>query len=346
MHVEKINFTDDWSLFILKNDGGMEVHVLNFGGIITKIVTEDRYGKFENVVLGYQNYEDYATDSNFLGAIIGRVAGRIKDAQFSLNNESYGLESNDGKNHLHGGSLGLHNALWEGNTFQLNDKVGVALHYVSQDGESGYPGNVTITVTYSLTNDNELILDYCADTDKTTPLALTNHSYFNLTGDLHDTIHNHHITMACDRFAELGAQLMPTGKFLDVIDTPFDFKGGRKLKDGIFSGYSQNKIAGNGYDHYFEFNKNKDEKVIVKDDTSGRVLKVRTNQPGMVMYTANNLEPGLPLLEKDSQKYLGVCFETQALPAPLYGKELPAEVIVKAGEEYQYFTVFRFEVED
>ena len=343
-HTKHLN--EKWKLFVFKNDNGMEVHILNVGGIITKIMIPNKKGKYENVVLGYQNYEDYATNSNFLGAIIGRVAGRIKDAQFSLSNESYVLESNDGKNHLHGGSLGLHNALWEGDTFELNDKVGVALHYVSPDGESGYPGNVTITVTYSLTNDNELILDYYAYTDKTTPLVLTNHSYFNLTGDLHDTIHNHHITMTCDRFEELGEKLMPTGKFLDVIDTPFDFRGGRKLKDGIFSGYSQNKIAGNGYDHYFKFNKNKDEKVTVKDEKSGRVLKVRTNQPGMVMYTSNNLSPGLPLLEKKSQKYLGVCFETQALPAPLHGKELPAKVIVKPGEEYQYFTVFRFEVED
>src|SRR5699024_8850668 len=161
-------------------------------------------------------------------------------------NESYALESNDGNNHVHGGSLGLHHVLWEGDTFELHDKVGVTLHYVSKDGESGYPGNVTIAVTYSLTNDNELILDCRAYADKTTPLALTNHSYFNLSGDLLDTIHNHHVSMACDRFAEIDVTLAPTGKFLDVKDTPFDFRGGRKLKDGIFSSHSQNKIAGNG----------------------------------------------------------------------------------------------------
>ncbi|MFD2759753.1 aldose epimerase family protein [Lentibacillus juripiscarius] len=345
MNIKEENLNDTWTVYVLKSDQGMEVHVLNYGGVITKIMTPDRNGKIENVVLGYRNTDDYVSNPHFLGATIGRVAGRIKNASLSIDGKLYKLEANDGRNHLHSGTNGFHHVIWDAEPFELDDSVGVKLRYFSQDGENGYPGNVKVAVTYTLTNDNELVLDYWAYTDQTTPLALTNHSYFNLSGNLRDTVHGHQVTVDSQQFVELDAELIATGKRVNVEETSFDFRQGRKLEDGIIAGNKQNKIVGNGYDHYFIFNDhNKEESVTVKDESSGRVLTIETDQPGMVMYTANNLEAGLALLEGASKKYLGVCFETQASPASLHEKDFPG-VMLEGGEEYQKQTVFRFGAE-
>ena len=335
---------DSWKLFVLRNDNGMEVHVLNVGAVITKVLVPDKNGKFENVVLGYKNYEDYEMDSNYLGAIIGRVSGRIKGAQFSLNGKLYELEMNDGLNHLHGGSYGFHQVMWQGVTFESNDGVGVTLSYLSCGGENGYPGNVKVDVTYTLTNDNELIMDYWAHTDETTPLTLTNHSYFNLTGNLRDTVHEHHVIINSSQFLELNESLIPTGKLINVENTPFDFRNGRKLSDGITSGDGQTKIAGGGFDHYFIYDHQSREKVLISEESSGRTLTIETNQPGMIMYTSNNLEEGWELAEGLSKKYMGVCFETQASPISLHAKGFPS-VILREGDKYQKRTIFRFGVE-
>ncbi len=225
-----------------------------------------------------------------------------KNASLSIDGKLYKLEANDGRNHLHSGTNGFHHVIWDAEPFELDDSVGVKLRYFSQDGENGYPGNVKVAVTYTLTNDNELVLDYWAYTDQTTPLALTNHSYFNLSGNLRDTVHGHQVTVDSQQFVELDAELIATGKRVNVEETSFDFRQGRKLEDGIIAGNKQNKIVGNGYDHYFIFNDhNKEESVTVKDESSGRVLTIETDQPGMVMYTANNLEAGLALLEGASK---------------------------------------------
>lgn len=345
MKVNTKYLNETWKLFVLKNDFGMEVNILNFGGIITKISTPDKNGKVENVVLGYDNYEDYETDPYFLGATIGRVAGRIKNAHFSLNGKQYELEANDGLNHLHGGSNGFHQVLWEGETFESDAYAGVTLHYISSDGENGFPGNVKTAVTYTLTKDNELILDYWAQTDETTPITLTNHSYFNLAGNLRDTIHDHHVTIDSHQFAELDDALIPTGKLLDVKKTPFDFTQSQKLKGGIVSNFDQNKIVGNGFDHYFIFDHDKKENVLVREKTSGRTLAIETDQPGMVMYTSNSLENGIPLAEGAAQKYLGVCFETQGFAGLLHEDALPS-IVLEAGDVYKKQTVFRFGVEE
>lgn len=339
---ETINTT--WTLYNLKNDNEMEVHILNYGGVITKIVTPDRHGKLENVVLGYRNFSDYKRNAHFLGATIGPVAGRIKDAYLTLNEKRYDLEANDGRHHLHSGSNGFHHVIWDAEPYTAEDCVGVKLCCSKRDGENGYPGNVEVSVIYTLTNDNELILDYWANTDQTTPLAMTNHSYFNLSGDLHDTVHDHWVQMDSRQFTELNSDLIPTGKWLNAAGTSFDFSQGRKLDDGISGGDVQNKIAGKGYDHYFLFNDGEREKVTVKEETSGRVLTVKTDQPGMVMYTANNLETGIDLSEGVSKTYLGVCFETQTHPASLHEKELPS-VLTEPGEPYRQRTAFCFEVE-
>ena len=344
MKIEIENTENDWQYFKLTNGNGMRVSLLNFGGIITEILVPNRHGVLENVVLGYKNISDYEDNPNFFGAIIGRVAGRIQNAAFILNDETYSLESNEGSHQLHGGSAGFHQVVWEATTFQTTHTVGVKLTHSSEDGEGGYPGNLTTTVTYTLTNHNELIIDYSAVTDKTTALTITNHSYFNLSGNLAETIQNHIVTMDSDEFVDLDEELIPTGKKIDVTNTPFDFRYGRKIADGIHSTYEQNLVATNGYDHYFLFNQNQDEKISVEEKTSGRIMTVKTNQPGVVMYTSNNLEEGLSLVEGKSERYLGICFETQGSPASLHHDGFPT-VILKADETYEKQTVFSFNIE-
>lgn len=241
---KNMNTNSQWKIYELKNDNGMEVHILNFGGKITKVLTANKFGEFENVVLSYKNVEDYEYDTNFLGTLIGPVAGRIKNAQFSINEEVHHLEENDGENNLHSGSVGLQNSLWEGKSFLDSDVAGVELEYNSKDGEFGFPGNKRIVVTYTLTNKDEIIIGYQVETDQATPIILTNHSYFNLTGDLKETIENHHVTFNSSKFAELDQNLIPTGDLVDVSDTPFDFRSGRTLNEGINSNFEQNEVVG------------------------------------------------------------------------------------------------------
>ena len=191
MKIEIEKTKNGWQHYKLTNDNGMRVSLLDFGGIITEIFVPNRNGVLENVVLSYKNISDYEQNPNFFGAIIGRVAGRIQDATFTLNDETYSLELNEGSHHLHGGPGGFHQVIWEAATFQTAHTVGVKLTHASEDGDGGYPGNLNTTVTYTLTNQNELIIDYSATTDKTTALTMTNHSYFNLSGNLAETIQNH-----------------------------------------------------------------------------------------------------------------------------------------------------------
>ena len=345
MNIETRDAGNNWTLYTLTNNNRMSVKLLDFGGIITEINVPNRDKTIDNVVLGYKHYADYEGNPNYFGAIVGRVAGRIKGASFELEGKTYSLETNEGVHHLHGGSTGFHQVIWTAEPFQTADTVGVTLTHTSLDGEGGYPGRVEVAVTYTLTNNNELIMDYSASTDKTTVLTLTNHSYFNLSGNLTETIHNHQVTMDSDEFVELDNELIPTGNKINVSQTPFDFRNGRKLADGINSPTAQNIVADHGYDHYFIFNQNNIKNISVKDENSGRIMEIKTNQPGVVMYTANTLGDDLALTEGNSKPYLGVCFETQASPASLHHEGFPT-VFLKAHERYEKQTVFSFSIVD
>ncbi len=336
---------ETWKQFTLTNDNGVTAEFLDYGGIITKILVPDNKGNIENVVLGYENLEDYKTNPFYLGALIGRVAGRIKGATFHLNGNTYSVESNDGENCLHGGLVGFNHVLWETTSFQTEDKIGVHLIYRSMDGEGGFPGNVDIEVTYTLTNYNQFIIDYYAKSDKTTPLTLTNHSYFNLSGNLKNTVHQQHVVLDSRKFVELDEALIPTGKLVNVEGTSFDFRNGRRLGEGFNEHTKQNSIANEGYDHYFLFDNALENNIVMKDIDSGRILSVRTNQPGVVMYTSTTLPEGLRLAEGLSERYLGVCFETQSSPASLHEEDFPS-VILEPGEPYEKQTVFSFDIED
>lgn len=340
MHTTSELTREKWKRFKISNDNGVRVTILNYGGIISELLVPDQNGKLENVVLGYKNEADYQTDPHYFGAIIGRVAGRIQSGSFELNGNTYDLEKNDGQNCLHSGTRGFHKVVWNAETFQTTDTVGIKLTHISPDGEGGFPGTVQAAVTYSLNNDNQLIMDYEATSDKTTALTLTNHSYFNLSGHTKHTVEQHQVKMNGSRFVELDPNLIPTGNLLDVTGTPFDFRQGRKLADGIKAGTEQNAVAGNGYDHYLTFDQAKGN-IHVKDETSGRVMDIETNQPGLVMYTANNLDKGLDLKEGKSRKYSGVCFETQGCPASLHHEGLPSTVL-GANTLYSKRTTFTF----
>lgn len=335
MKIEKETVFGNWEEYTLTNDQNMSVSVLNYGAIITKILVPDRNGKLENIVLSFKDYQDYKTNPNYFGAIIGRVAGRIQDASFDIAGTTFSLEANDGNHHLHGGSAGLHQIIWKVSPFETKDCIGLTLTHQSRDGDGGYPGNVDITVTYTLTNDNQLQLDYTAVTDKSTPIALTNHTYFNLCGNLRDTVQHHFLTMNSNSFVELDEELIPTGKIIDVEDSRFDFRNSRVL------GESFTKEL-NGYDHYFIFDDtHSGEQVTLTEPTSGRVLKVYSNQPGMVLYTANDLNENIQLREAAGKKHLGVCFETQGSPASLHHAGFPS-IILHPDETYRQHTLFEF----
>ncbi len=328
MKIEVQEVVNKWTEYTLLNNNEMSVSLLNYGGIITNISVPDNNKIVENVVLSYKNYADYQDNFTFLGAIVGPVAGRIKDASFEVEGTTHFLEANEGRNHLHGGSNGFHQVIWTAVPFETTETIGVVLTHTSADGVGGYPGNIDVTVTYTLNNHNELIIDYVATTDQTTALTLTNHSYFNLTGNLKDTVHNHEIKMNADQIIELDNELIATGNKIDVSKTPFDFQSTKKLGD-----YA--------YDHYFIFNSDTTDNIVVKEDNNGRMMKITTNQPGVVMYSAHGLDGNLELAERTSTPFLGVCFETQASPASLHNKEFPS-VILKAGETYEKQTVFSF----
>ncbi len=329
--------------FTMINDHGMEVTCINYGCIITKIVTPDKDGNYENVVLGFDQFDPYVTNSPYFGAVIGRVAGRIQNACFELDGKTYTLCKNENNNHLHGGVKGFHRVLWNAVAVEKEEEVGVQFSYTSPDGEEGYPGTVQVQVTYMLNNQNELVISYNAHSDKSTLLNLTNHTYFNLSGNIKRDILNHELKIKSDQFLELNEELIPTGVFLDVANTPFDLREGKKLKDGITANHSQIELVGQGYDHPFLLNVHHDKEIVLQDPESGRTLTVETDEVGVVVYTGNQLQEGMDIYGVPSRKYLGICLETQGLPDAIHHPHFPSWVL-QSGEKYSSVTKYRFGV--
>ncbi|WAA09271.1 aldose epimerase family protein [Fervidibacillus albus] len=330
--------------YSLENDNGMKLTCLNFGCIVTDIFVPDRTGKFENVVLSFQNIDEYIRHQTYFGAIIGRVAGRIKNAEFTLDEKKYLLYANEGKNHLHGGKDGFHEKIWSARTFQGRDEIGVEFSYLSVDGEGGYPGNVHVQVVYTLTNDNKWHVQISGTTDQKTLLNMTNHTYFNLSGNGKTDILNHRLTMKSDKFLELDKNLLPTGNVLNVEGTVFDFRQGRKIRDGIHSSHPQNVIVGHGYDHPFLLSE-REEAIVLVEETNGRKLTIETNQPAVILYTGNSLAEGYRIKEGIfSKKYLGLCLETQSFPDAVHHAHFPS-IVLHPGQRYQSETTYIFDVE-
>jgi aldose 1-epimerase len=300
------------------------------------------------VVLGFDNLTDYETKSPYFGSITGRYANRIANARFNLNGQEYVLATNDGSNSLHGGIKGFDKQVWEAETSQGDTEVSLRLTYLSPDGEEGFPGNLSTTVTYTLTNDNELRIDYGATTDKPTVLTLTNHTYFNLRGNGAGDIYDHVVRLNADRYTPVNENLIPTGELAPVEGTPFDFRSPKPISDGIRSGHPQMVLA-HGYDHNFVLNRSDDTSLVeaarVVAPSTGRVLEVFTTEPGIQLYTANFVNG--TLVGSSGGTYRqgdGMCLETQHFPDSPNQPNFPS-VVLNPGETYQSTTVFKFSVE-
>jgi aldose 1-epimerase len=330
------------SLYTFRNDKGLETSISNFGGRIVTLKVPDRTGKFEDIVLGYDLLKPYIDKNPFFGTLVGRYANRIANGEFALNGKKYTLAKNNGPNSLHGGLQGFDKKAW---TAEIT-KEGKALQltYVSKDGEEGYPGTLTTVVTYSLSNDNALQIDYDATTDADTILNLTNHSYFNLAGHGHGSILDHQLTINADKFTPVNANLIPTGELRSVEGTPFDFRKPTAIGARIDAQDEQIKF-GEGYDHNFVLNRSGDAPSLaakITDPQSGRVMEVLTTQPGMQLYTSNHISGEIQ--GKGSAIYRvrsAYCFETQHFPDTPNQPAFPTAVL-KPGEKYHQTTIFRF----
>jgi aldose 1-epimerase len=332
------------NLYTLTNAKSMKAAITNYGGIVVSLEVPDRNGKLGDVVLGFDTFDGYLGKHPFFGAIVGRYGNRIAKGRFALNGVEYTLATNDGANALHGGIRGFDKAVWEAKEFTEVRARGVALSYVSKDGEEGYPGNLQTTVRYTLTDDNELKIDYFATTDKATVLNLTNHSYFNLAGQGEGDVLGHEVTINADRFTVVDAGLIPTGELRFVKGTPFDFLSRTAIGARIDANDEQIKLGG-GYDHNFVLNGRMGISRLaaeVFDAKTGRAMEVRTTEPGLQFYTGNFLDGSIK--GKGGKVYnrrYGFCMETQHFPDSPNQHAFPTTVL-KPGEQYTSQTIYRF----
>jgi aldose 1-epimerase len=325
-------------------DGPVEVRITNYGGIVVSLKVPDKKGTSDDVVLGFDDLDGYYANSNqkggaFLGAIIGRYANRIGNATFTLDGNKYSVPQNDGPNSLHGGPHGFNNVVWKGKTISN----GVELTYLSKDGEAGYPGNLSVTVRYTL-NKGDLKIDYSAATDKKTVLNLTNHSYFNLAGQGHGNILNHQLKLNASRFTPVDATLIPTGDLKSVEGTPFDFRKATAIGDRIDGNDAQLQL-GHGYDHNWVLDSGGgklSEAAEGYDPSSGRVLRVLTDQPGIQFYTGNFLDGSIKGKGGVAYEYrTGFCLETQHFPDSPNKPSFPSTEL-NPGQRFHSVTVFSF----
>ena len=340
---------EDVFLYSLVNEQGMKVDITNYGGIIVRLFAPDRSGRMQDIVLGYNDLDSYMDNPAYFGALIGRFANRISGGEFSLGGKKYSLEQNEKEenfaNHLHGGSRGFHSVVWEARPL-MGVQTGLRLNYSSADGEGGYPGNLEVEVDYILTADNVLRLEYRVETDKPTPLNLTNHSYFNLRGEGRGDILTHVVSLNSEEITPVNEALIPTGEFMSVADTPFDFRSPQEIGSRIKQDHPQLKIGG-GYDHNYVISGAQGEltrAAEVYEPWSGRKMTVHTTEPGVQFYTGNSLseQPG-----KSGRKYYrhsGFCLETQHYPDSVNHENFPS-VILQPGEVFNSVTEFAFSTE-
>lgn len=327
-------------LFTLKNDNQVTVKITNYGAIITSIETPDKTGKCENIVCGFDRFEEYISDQYlgsypYFGSIIGRFGNRIAKGKFSLEGKEYTLAVNNGANALHGGLVGFDRKVWAAETIQNDEMVGVILSYTSADMEEGYPGTLDVVCTYTLNDQNELKIDYTAKTDKTTIVNLTNHSYFNLTAGK-ENIMNHELEMPAEEITELD-DMIPTGEIVSVEGTPFDFRMKKKIGRDIAA-------LEYGYDNNYVLDNEEGQLVYagtLSEASSGRSVEVYTTQPGMQLYTGY-WNPELNIAgEKKFGSYSGVALETQHYPDSINHDHFPTTVL-NPGKTYLETTIYKF----
>jgi len=324
------------------------VSVINFGGIITNLRVPDANGGLADVVLGFDSLAGYVGEHPYFGALIGRYGNRIANGRFTLDGVTYELPINNGPNSLHGGERGFDKVVWTAESFENEQGRGVILTHTSPDGDQGYPGTLQVRVTYTLTDDNELIFDYHATTDKATPVNLTQHTYFNLAGHGSGTILDHEMMLNASRFTPVDSTLIPTGELRPVEGTPFDFREPTPIGARIQQDDEQLRFGG-GYDHNFVIDRAEGDSLVlaatVREPTSGRVMEVLTTEPGVQFYTGNFLDGSLT--GKEGVVYAhrtGFCLETQHFPDSPNKPDFPS-TILEPGEEYTSRTVYRFSAE-
>lgn len=328
-------------LYTLTNSKGMEAAISTYGGVVVSLKVPDRTGTLGDVVLGFDNFEGYLKPPPYFGAIVGRYGNRIAHGKFTLDGVEYTLAKNNGENSLHGGIRGFDKRIW---AVAHSNGRSVELTYLSKDGEEGYPGNLSTTVTYTLTDNNELRIDYAATTDKDTILNLTNHSYFNLAGQGNGDVLGHQVTIFADRFTPVDKTMIPTGELRNVQGTPFDFRQPHTIGERINSNDEQ-LVLGRGYDHNFVLNRSGSGPELaarVSDPKTGRVPEVLTTEPGVQFYTANFLDG--TLTGKGGKGYgprSAFCLETQHFPDSPNKPDFPS-VVLKPGGRYQTTAVYRF----
>lgn len=331
-------------LYTLRNSKGFEAKISNYGGILISLKVPDRAGKFDDVVLGYDTLDGYLTRSPYFGALIGRYGNRIGKARFTLDGHEFTLAANNGPNSLHGGRKGFDKVVWQVESYADNQDSNptLKLHYVSKDGEEGFPGTLDVRAIYSVMNDNALKLEFTATTDKTTVVNLTHHSYFNLAGK--GDVLAHEIMIPADRFTPVDEGLIPTGELRPVKGTPFDFNVPMTIGARITEQNEQLKF-GKGYDHNWVFNKRIGDLTLlakVTEPTTGRVMEVLSTEPGLQFYSGNTLNGAIT--GKGGRVYnprTGFCLEPQHYPDSPNRPDFPS-VVLKPGEVYRNTIVYRF----
>lgn len=335
------------SLYTLSNKSGMKVSITNYGGTITSIKVPDRNKHFDDVVLGFDNLEGYIATKSYFGATIGRYANRIANGTFRLDGKTYHIPTNEGTNALHGGTVGFNKRVWTAKEISTGHGQALELHYLSPDGEMGFPGDLSVTVRFSLNDKDELRIEYIATTDKPTVLNLTNHSYFNLSGQGNGTILHDKVMLAADQFTPVDKNLIPTGEIKSVKGTPFDFLKPTVIGSRIHEDNEQLKLA-KGYDQNWVLNNKGDSMALaakVEDPNSGRVLEVFTNQPGIQFYTGNQLDGSTHGKGGKAYPQFGaLCLETQHFPDSPNHPNFPSTVL-RPGQKFDRTTIFRFSTE-
>ncbi len=331
-------------IFTLTNKNGVKVEITNFGGAIVTLIVPDRNGKLEDVTLGFDRLEGYSAFSTYLGALIGRHANRLENAEFELNGTVYKLAKNDGNNHLHGGLTGFDQVVWKADIVDVSGDSALQLTYFSADGEENYPGNLNVKVLYTLSDDNALGIEYFAKTDKDTVANFTNHAYFNLSGHGSGDILGHSLMINADFYTTINNEGIPDGEIRTVAGTPMDFRKLTLIKNNLDETNEQ-VIFGKGYDHNWVLNTNGDltkKAAELYEEKSGRVMEMFTTKPGVQFYSGNFLDgtwvgKGGAVYSKRS----GLCLETQYFPNAMKHKHFPSPVL-RAGQEYHHKTIYKF----
>jgi aldose 1-epimerase len=332
-------------VYTLRNAQGAEARICNYGGIVVSLTMPDRHGRMGDVVLGYNNLDDYVKNNPYFGCLVGRHGNRIAKGRFTLNGKEYSLATNNGPNHLHGGIKGFDKVVWIARPVASSQGPALELTYVSQDGEEGYPGNLSVEAVYTLTDNNELRLDYTATTDKDTICNLTHHSYFNLAGT--GDILGHEVMIKADKFTPVDETLIPTGELRPVNGTPFDFNTPTTIGARINQNDQQLKF-GNGYDHNWVVNKPTGQLGViarVTEPTSARVMEVLSTEPGLQFYSGNFLDG--TITGKGGWVYQfrhGFCMEPQHYPDSPNRPNFPS-VVLKPGQIYRNTIIYRFSVQ-